>query len=291
MLRFLVLATTLLMFGLIGCGKHETNAKVSGVTATTTVKAFMPENDLAKEDGFVAGNNMTEERFNEIIDSVVKYYEPIIRDLGGNLVVNRNWDDSTVNAYADRNDGNWNVTLLGGLARRSEITDDGFAMVLAHEIGHHVAGYPFVSDWASNEGNSDMYSTGAAGKLIWSNEDNANIATNPTAKKLCDSYASDRNLCYREMNAGLSLARLLGALGGTKVSFDTPDKSIVKKTDNEHPKAQCRLDTYVAATLCSVKWNSGSIPQNAAEMAKSSCVSASKTDYDIRARPRCWYAK
>jgi len=291
MLRFLVLATTLFAFGLIGCGRNEINAKVSGVTATTTMKSFMPENDLAKEDGFVAGNNMTEERFNEIIDSVVKYYEPIVKDLGGNLVVNRNWDDSTVNAYADRNDGNWNVSMFGGLARRKEITDDGFAMVLAHEIGHHIAGYPFVSDWASNEGNSDMYSTGAAGKLIWSNEDNANIATNPTAKKLCDSYASDRNLCYREMNAGLSLARLLGALGGTKVSFDTPDKSIVKKTDNEHPKAQCRLDTYVAATLCSVKWNSGSIPQNAAEMAKSSCVSASKTDYDIRARPRCWYAK
>jgi hypothetical protein len=289
MLRFLVLATILFAFGLIGCG-NEINAKVSGVTATTTIKSFMPENDLANEDGFVAGNNMTEERFNEIIDSVVKYYEPIVSDLGGNLVVNRNWDDSTVNAYADRNDGNWNVSMFGGLARRQEISDDGFAMVIAHEIGHHIAGYPFVRDWASDEGNSDTFSTGAAGKLIWGNEDNSNIAVHPTAKDLCDKYASDRNLCYREMNAGYSLARLLGALGGTKVSFDTPDKSIVKKTAHEHPKAQCRLDTYVAATLCDVKWNNGLIPQNAAEMAKSSCMSASKTDYDIRARPRCWFA-
>lgn len=288
MLRFLTLTTMMLFVGIIGCGRTETS-KVSGF-ASSTIKTFMPENNLGDEDGFVAGNGMTEERFNEIIDSVVRYYEPIVRNLGGNLVLIRKWDDSTVNAYADQSDGNWNVTMFGGLARRAEITDDGFAMVVAHEIGHHIAGFPFVTGWASDEGNSDTFATGAAGKVIWGTEDNSGIVTHPTAKKLCDSYAVDRNLCYREMNAGHSLATLLGALGGTKVSFDTPDTTIVKKTRHEHPKAQCRLDTYVAAALCDVPWRADIIPQNEREMAKSSCVSVSKTDYDIKARPRCWFA-
>ena len=247
----------------------------------------MPENNLNLEDGFIT-NGMTEEDFNSIIDSVEAVYKPIVEQFGGNLIIHREWTNSTVNAYAERNGVNWEVSMFGGLARRSEITHDGFAMVLAHEIGHHIAGYPFVSDWAANEGNSDYFAFIAASKLVWGNGI-TDSEVNPDAKKLCDEYAKNKAQCYRQMNAGYSLANLLGALGGTKVSFKTPDKTIVKKTNNEHPAAQCRLDTYVAGTLCNVEWDSNVIPQNEAEMGKQSCVSAKGKDYDLRSRSRCWY--
>ena len=288
MLRSLVLIM-LAVFVLVGCGVSN-DSKVAGVVKHS--HSFLPENNLWQEDGIV-DNGMTEETFNAIINSVTVYFEPIVQKLGGNLIVEKNFDDSTVNAYADRSGNDWQVHMFGGLARRSEITHDGFAMVLSHEIGHHLGGMPFVSDWAANEGEADTFAFLSAAKIIWNKSinDTADEATvDPTAKGLCDKYRQqDKAICYRQMNAAYSLANLLGALGGTKVSFKTPDKAVVKKTYNEHPAAQCRLDTYVAGTLCDVAWNSDIIPQTESEARKQSCFSASSTTYDIKARPRCWF--
>lgn len=273
------------LFALVGCGENE-KSSVSGMTEIK--HSFMPENTLWEEDGFV-DNGMTEETFNAIIASVTVYYKPIVKALGGNLVIHADFKDSTVNAYADQNDGNWNVSLFGGLARRPEVTSDGFAAVFMHELFHHLGGFPYVEDWASNEGNSDYVAFLAASKLVWGKDSNKDDPVDPAAKELCDQYSMDNSLCYRQMNAAYSLANLLGALGGKKISFKTPDKTIVRKTNNAHPNAQCRLDTYVGAILCNVAWDDSVIPQTESEMAKQSCVSKSNTDYDIRARSRCWF--
>ena len=272
--------TFLFAMGLLaGCGGERSRNHRS---------SFLPENNLWMEDGFV-DNGMTEETFNAIIDSVTVYYEPIVKKLGGNLIVHRNYSDSTVNAYADRNGSDWEVAMFGGLARRPEVTNDGFAMVVGHELFHHIGGFPYVEDWASNEGNSDYGAFLAAAKLIWSKDDNETASVDSTAKNLCDQYSQDKNLCYRQMNAAYSLANLLGALEGKKVSFKTPDKTIVKKTDNAHPHAQCRLDTYVAGTLCNIAWKNDVIPQTEKDAKKQSCFNTNTSGYDIQARPRCWF--
>jgi hypothetical protein len=282
---------------LIACGPSSSNSPLKASAISNVVKSWVEDNDLWMEDNIdFVDNGMTEELFNKIIDGVEKVYAPIVKELGGNLVLHKDWASTEVNAYADREDGNFNVTLLGGLARRSEITEDGFAMVVGHEIAHHIGGFPLYNqgDWASNEGNSDTISFLAVAKNLWGysvyNENITDI--DPEAKRLCDKYYTsekDMNLCYRKMNAGYSLANLLGTLGGTNVNFKTPDKKIVKKTSNSHPKAQCRLDTMVASTLCDIAWEDKVIPQTEQEMAKQSCINHSKTEYDIQARPRCWF--
>jgi len=254
----------------------------------------MPENNLDKQDSFFNSNGMTEELFNQIIDDVEKYYSPIISAFGAELYVERNWDDSTVNAYASQEGSTYKVAMFGGLARRDEITPDGFAMVVCHELGHHIAGWPYVQSWAANEGQSDYFAMQACAKNLWKNQyaENAEAVNyvDPYAKKLCDVYSKqDIGICYRSMSAGYSLATLLGALNNQKVNFQTPDKSIVKRTYNQHPKAQCRLDTYVAGTLCAMTWNDSVIPKNAKESAKYLCTSTDQTNYAITARPRCWF--
>lgn len=258
-------------------------------TAYGQIKTFMPENDLAQYDGFI-DNGMTEPIFNNIIAEVENYYTPIVKKMGAKLVINRLWRDSTVNAQAYQDGDTWYVDMFGGLARRPEVTPDGFAMVVCHELGHHLAGFPFVSDWAANEGQSDYWAMLACAKNIWKNQDNEVSSIDPYAKKLCDYYYShDKNLCYRELNAGLSLANLLAALNGQSVAFTTPDKSIVSRTYSRHPKAQCRLDTYVAGTLCAASWDDNILPQNEKESSYYVCVNKSTQKYDIQARPRCWF--
>lgn len=264
-------------------------------------RTFMPPNQLQLEAQ--DGVGITEAQFNAVIDRAEAIYKPIIEKFGGKLVVDRRWSDETVNASAEQQGTTWNVHMYGGLARRAEVTEDGFAMVLCHEIGHHIAGYPYVQDWAANEGQSDIHATGAcAAKMFAPNAELAFVAETTLPEEMkakCDAAhteSKDREICYRSLVAGKSLADLLAALGNTKANFETPDQSVVSKTNNAHPAAQCRLDTYVAGALCGAsKWDYGLIPgksfprHNSMDSQKEAY--AHSCESGPGARPKCWFAE
>ena len=265
-------------------------------------ESFMPENDLNLVDSFDFSGGLNEAQFNAVIDRAEAVYKPIFSPFGGELTVERRWNDSTVNAYANQSGSAWEVHMYGGLARRREVTEDGFALTLGHEIGHHISGFPFVQDWAANEGQSDMYGSGAfAYKMFGVNLElaaKAEADIPPEMKTKCDgSYNGtyDREICYRVLAAGKSLGDLLAALEGRKVAFNTPDKRIARVTDNAHPKAQCRLDTYVASALCgNKKWDYGLIPGKSLDHES---VEAQNEAYahscpeGVGSRPKCWFAE
>jgi hypothetical protein len=124
-------------------------------------EGFAPENKL----NIPVSNNksgITEAQFHNMIDRVAAVYAPIITDMGAKLNVIRDWENGTVNAFASRSGDVWNVKMFGGLARHKTVTPDGFALVMCHEVGHHVGGAPKYgggNDWASNEGQSDYFGT------------------------------------------------------------------------------------------------------------------------------------
>jgi hypothetical protein len=218
---------------------------------------FMPENNLNIPVGQKNVSTITEEEFNSIVNAVSDIYKPIARKSGGWLKINANWNDGTVNAYATQLWKFWRVNMFGGLARHSEMTADGFALVVCHELGHHLAGAPNRA-WASVEGQSDYYATTKCARLIWEKQNNEEIVGKlnvPSAiVNSCRTQYSnleDQLICQRSAMGGLSLAKVLGSLGGNaNVSFSTPDTSVVSATNPNHPKAQCRLDTYLAGALC-----------------------------------------
>ncbi len=277
-------------------------ALIFGVMFSTAAMAdFMPENNLHLEDS-TKDASMTEARFNEIIDTVVDVYRPIVESKGATLTVNRKWSSSTVNASASQSGLNWYLNMYGGLARRAEVTDDGFALVLCHEFGHHLAGFPFVQSWAADEGQSDYFATQACGREVWGADIEGNAAAaatvNASAKTMCDnawSSDNDKNLCYRLMNASFSLATLLS--NGRGVSFDTPDTNEVSSTNHRHPAAQCRLDTYAVGALCAKEFNRDLIPGKSfgnrngedAEF-ESATVSCTRYNQDLfGSRSLCWF--
>ena len=67
---------------------------------------FMPKNNLKISESSLFRNDMTEERFNQIIDRANSVYAPIVKSKKGNLFFSRNWKDDTVNASAIRFGGN-----------------------------------------------------------------------------------------------------------------------------------------------------------------------------------------
>src|SRR4051812_29139854 len=103
---------------------------------SNTIQAqILPKNDLYLEDNLFRSLGISETEFNQTIDQVSRFYGPIIQSHGATLSVSRGWDDSTVNASAMQMGSTWYVNMYGGLARRQEVTQDAFVLVMCHEVG------------------------------------------------------------------------------------------------------------------------------------------------------------
>lgn len=280
---------SILLFGFLFSIAPSFSCDMAGTTG------FLPENDMRIGVDDKMRNTMTEERFNEIIDKVDKHYNPIVEAKGGNLKWSRNWSNSKVNASAQRFFWSWKVSMYGGLARHPLVTDDAFAMVVCHELGHHLGGVPgpegFLS-WASNEGQSDYFASLKCFRRVFESEDNEAIVAEmdvpQLVKEKCSanySLDSDVALCIRSSMAGKSLAMLLGDLrGNSDVNFHTPDPKVVSKTNNAHPAAQCRMDTMFQGAICDRRLSD----EVSDEDALAGTCNRSQGDVD-GVRPLCWY--
>ena len=261
-----------------------------------------PKNNRYNPVGSKSSNTITKEEFNNSISLVKSIYEPIFKEkYKADLVIEEKWDDATVNAYAQQSGSTWKVSMFGGLARDPLVTKDGFTAVICHEIGHHVGGAPqkggIMGTWASNEGQADYFATSKCLRKVYEKELRSTMRfyyrkdlteDQKIAKKACDeTYPNnaDAAVCFRSALAGESLAKLLGKLGGTPdVSFGKPDATIVAKTNHNHPKGQCRMDTYFQGSLCDVDhmiW-----PSNK-DASEGYC--SSKSGHKIGLRPLCWF--
>lgn len=254
---------------------------------------FAPENNLRISQWDKASNGMTKERFLEIVKSVSDIYAPIVKVKGGTLSMNNRWDDDTVNASAQQIGKTWVVNMYGGLARHQLTTDDGFALVVCHELGHHIGGAPRKgSSWAANEGQADYFGAMKCLRRVLEKEDNVTYVSKMTvdaeATQKCEATyknAGEVALCQRIAMAGKSLGSLLGDLGGnSNVNFNTPDKSVVKRTYDAHPQAQCRLDTYFQGILCDKSYDQDTDNK---DPIIGTCIA--KDGYKVGPRPLCWY--
>jgi hypothetical protein len=257
---------------------------------------FLPENNLRIPVGAkVLGGGITQQQFNAVIDEVESLYAPVVSNLGGRLVVNRKWDDATVNANATRL-GGWVVNMYGGLARHQTITPDGFALVMCHELGHHLGGAPkvgnFLNKWASNEGQSDYFATLKCLRKVFLNDNNPALlrkmnAPKPLVDACTKAWANkdDRAICVRSGMAGASVAALFASLRQQpEAKFDTPDSKVVSRTDDSHPAHQCRLDTYFQGALCEIGMNED-VSQK--DEVKGTCHKS--LGHKIGLRPLCWF--
>ncbi len=256
---------------------------------------FLPENDLSIPADSKNLTGISQNEFNAVIDKLEAIYAPIVAEMGGKLTINRKWEDATVNANATRL-GGWMVNMYGGLARHPSITSDGFALVLCHEIGHHLGGAPKVRNlfnrWASNEGQADYFATLKCLRQAFLNDDNASIvrtlnapATLVNACAKAWTNKDDRNICVRNGMAGASVAGLFAALRNqAEAKFETPDTNVVRKTDDAHPAHQCRLDTYLQGALCEKSFNE-EVSQK--DEVKGTCHGS--TGHKAGLRPLCWF--
>ncbi len=238
--------------------------------------------------GSLEAGGITEAEFNQISTELETLYAPTI-------TVVKDWANTTVNAYAKKEGEERKVFMFGGLARHKTITADGYALVVCHEIGHHLGGFPKYDGidigWATSEGQSDYYSTMKCLRKYWQNSDNAAaILGKEIPQKLLTDCGSnwlwnrDEALCIRSGMAGFSVSQLFAALAWNwkKPKFETPDSKQTDATFAYHPKAQCRLDTYFQGALCEARMDD--------EMRTETEGACHETlGHKSGMRPRCWF--
>jgi hypothetical protein len=257
---------------------------------------FVPPNDMNIPIGLKSLGGLTQQRFNFILDKVVRIYTNEFTKRGKKLVLNRLWSNGQVNAYAHQEGMAWNVDMYGGLARHSLITDDGYMLVACHEIGHHLGGAPHSVEksrsWGANEGQADYFANLKCMRKLFENDNNQQIISkmfipNEVKEKCSLVYKNDNEyaICVRTSIAGLVLGRVLNEVNQDgNIDFTTPDTSIAAVTFDGHSKSQCRLDTYFQASLCD-KNISDNVSDNDYKIG--TCTKSSGDEIGIR--PSCWF--
>ncbi len=280
-------------------------AQVEAKNTRALCGGFMPPNDLRIPVGATFMGELTgvtEKQFNDILDRMEKLYRSEIEDeRKASFVVERKWVGDIVNAYATQTDGGktWSIHMFGGLARAQGMTEDGFAAVACHEVGHHLGGAPKFSDtgkgspiWGTVEGEADYYAMLKCLRRYFERDDNEKILAamklDPTSVKSCNEQFTNRQdalICMRAAEAGIVLGKVLQKLGGDRpVSLGTPDASKANGIYELHPRAQCRLDTYYSASVCVVPvWER----RSDADVKSGACHDKKLTARGLR--PRCWY--
>jgi hypothetical protein len=260
-------------------------------------EGFLPDNDLEiPVSNKLTG--LTEEQFHRVINKVEKVYAPLIRDLGYLLKIERRWTSATVNAGTYRDEGgyHWHIIMHGGLARHKHITEDGFAQVICHEIGHHLGGAPKkkinvpANFWSSSEGQADYYATLKCLRKIFEKEDfTETLDSVPSFVqnqcRLSHKSEKDALLCMKLSMAGYSTSMMSASIRNSKeVDFSTPDPRVVTETYERHPLPQCRLDSTFQGALCEVHH---SLDVSQSDEVQGTCHQAAGHDQGLR--PACWF--
>jgi len=278
----------------------QTVLKILSLCAVTLLVSFAPHTPSqslchitdSHEDRIPvnAGSGIDQATFNRVIDNFTAVYKPIVKENGFKLSIVRKWSDETVNANTTVSGSSWVINAYGGLARYPTMDYNSFLMVMCHEMGHHLGGYP-ANDWASNEGQSDYYATMKCFRRMADAGFVDNVNDSNVSKSVRDACSANHKtkdaicLCEKGAETGYTLANILNMLGkGKPINFDTPDKNKVNHTDDSHPDAQCRLDTYYAGAVCGV---SHSIEFSRNEPKTGACSEEGGTK--IAVRPNCWY--
>ncbi len=215
------------------------------------------------------------------------------------------------------------IEVYGGLTRHKLNSFDSTLALLCHELGHHIGGapqksilgLPFLTLGLSNEGQADYWSNLKCLKKVFKLDDNEKIMkqresaenhllpVSKIAKKKCFSVYNDKNkafLCYRSAMAGYSLVRVLASnrsyfkdhfkkpskseLELRKPSFEKSNNKVVRFSKNSHPEIQCRLDTYLAGSLCNI---SEDLIVSKKDPHFNTCTV--KNGYELGLRPSCWF--
>lgn len=155
------------------------------------------------------------------------------------------------------------ITITGELARQKMINQPALGIIICHEIGHILGGYPkqtsFHQSWSSVEGQADYFATNTCMKninmIFW--QDNLYNFDQEIIQKCEYHYQNlvDFIGCLRTASGIISLQNYFNSksLLFKPISLHNKDTHQVNKTLQKYPSNQCRIDTFWAGLFNEAK--------------------------------------
>jgi hypothetical protein len=173
----------------------------------------------------------------------LQHFNEVLTKTSKPLVIQLQWDSPYFGAGAIQDDSFVSVRVFGGMVRTPEMTEDIYALILCHELGHMIGGEPYQdipgAEWTSVEGQADFF---AASVCL------------PRYFKTLEPSLSVALIRQRIELAGLGFIHL-----SQKYATFTQEPASLEKTAPEvatvlnrrsYPGDQCRLDTFKAGARC-----------------------------------------
>lgn len=239
---------------------------------------------------------ITKLEFHRTINRISATFSAELKALRPKLEIKHLWDSPVVNAYASLTSEQRLIEVHGGLARFSHMTVDGFALLVCHELGHHLGGTPapvvLSTGVLSAEGQADYFSTTKCLRRVYEKQNNERIiAKAMVPKSLADACSenfkarSEIAICIRSGLASLNASLYFAAMQQVAhPKIETPDLRVGLVTDKEYPRAQCRLDTLFQGAICN---RSHQEPFSYTDERDGACHRA--LGDKVGMRPLCWF--
>ncbi|MCW8886484.1 MAG: hypothetical protein OQK12_14720 [Motiliproteus sp.] len=202
---------------------------------------------------------ITKSQFDLIIATATDQYADVFAEHQQRLSIVATWESDNVYANAwkmeDAKGETGLIQISGGFARHPDISPTAFALILCHEIGHHIAGPPFIWKFSA-EGQSDYFGAADCLRKLFRRgvfEPHKGHIPRVVIKACADAFTipEERQICARIALAGSTLANYFARKRGfPKPLLSRRDQSVAKSTILVPTNPQCRLDTYFAAALC-----------------------------------------
>jgi hypothetical protein len=264
-------------------------------------------------------SSISQQDLETVVSKIKKVFVPIVDQHGGKLRIETYWEDQTINLYAEQVSFSWFIHVFGGFVRLPHLSLDALTMAICHELGHHLAGFPFKTTWSTAEAQADYFANHVCTHQLWQNDLEVNLdhaeRIDPNSHARCLGAYEDlpnQALCFRKATAALNLSQVMAkVLNEPEIDPNSRPQERVAKTLYEHPNTSCRFETFVRAALCPKPFDlykiPGRIPRKIVpvpspprgsnelwaeqESAKFLCVfDGDLVSEFLGARPECWFA-
>ena len=254
-----------------------------------------------------AQSRLTEIEFYGILDQLEALYSPDFAEKGTMLKITGDWTNNDYKAdYNFTKENTYTVSISGGLAQHRLSNADTMALIICHEIGHYLGGYPkrhisISKDFlATIEGQADYFATAKCLKKYFREDDNKNIVKQmllpAIVQESCDKSFQDPEaafICKRSSMASLAAVKIMVALKPSlfpnlemsPINFETPSLEIAFIP--LHPTGQCRLDTFFQGALCN---KPETVNFSDTDFRQGACTRGEGFSGNNGARPLCWFA-
>ena len=198
---------------------------VGAVLAATDVTPAWRQNQQA---------GVSRTQFRQVIAAFEAEFARDAAEEGRTFEILHDWDTDWAQAFARRWETD-HLVVYGGIARIAHATTDSLALILCHEVGHLYGGVPYSDETnrLSLEGQADWWATAHCWERV--------------IHQLPGRAGNERE---RAVAAALTVTAFFASNRSLPMPrAETPDTSVVSRTNQTHPAPQCRLDTYLAGLL------------------------------------------